>query len=269
MRFVYPAQLTQSSENWMTVSFRDIPSCHTSGGTVAEALVRAEDALGDAIAGVIGDDETIPIPSAARPGEHMVSVPAGTAAQAALTLAFRSSGLTRVEVSNRLGVHDRVVRRMLDPRHGTPVGRIGDALRVLGHRLMIEVEGRATIAETPSLTEPSSHEVIYQGLVDDGHPVGVDVRLETSVYPLPYDLAYYQKKYKAGLSWGHHGAGPGRLARMLLLHATESKTYADAQSGRFKRDVVAKLPPDQPWSMRRSAILAWAEAHPIEAKEST
>ena len=58
-------------------------------------------------------------------------------------MAFRESGLTRVALAERLGVNDRVVRRMLDPHHGTSVSRINDALRVLGNEVVLEVIERA------------------------------------------------------------------------------------------------------------------------------
>ena len=140
MRFIYPAQLCQYSEDEVVVSFRDVPHCHTSGGDTAEALLEAEDALEEAIAGHINRGDSIPTPSVPLPGEYLVPFPVDTAAKAALTIAFRASGLTRVELANRLGVHDRVVRRMLDPHHGTSVNRINDALRVLGKQVVIEMQ---------------------------------------------------------------------------------------------------------------------------------
>ena len=140
MKFIYPAQLCQYSENEIVVSFRDVPHCYTSGEDIAEALLEAEDALEEAIAGHINRGDSIPVPSAPLPGEYPVPLPVDTAAKAALTLAFRASGLTRVELAKRLSVHDRVVRRMLDPRHGTSVNRINDALRVLGKQAVLEVQ---------------------------------------------------------------------------------------------------------------------------------
>ena len=143
MRFIYPAQLCQYSENEVVVSFRDVPNCHTSGEDIADALLEAEDALEEAISGRINRGDPIPIPSAPLSGDYLVPLPADTAAKAALTIAFRESGLTRVELANRLGVHDRVVRRMLDPSHGTSVNRINDALRVLGQQVVIEMQEAA------------------------------------------------------------------------------------------------------------------------------
>lgn len=139
MKFVYPARLLESADDEVVVSFRDVPWCHTSGADLSEALAEAEDALEEAIAGCINHNEAIPMPSQPRPGEVLVPLPAEMAAKAALALAFRESGLTRVALAARLGVDDRVVRRMLDPRHRTSVNRLNDALRVFGREAVLEV----------------------------------------------------------------------------------------------------------------------------------
>ncbi len=140
MKFVYPARLSQQAEDEVVVSFRDVPWCHTSGADVTEALAEGEDALEEAIAGCINHNESIPMPSEPLPGEVLVTVPAETAAKAALALAFRASGLTRVALAKRLGVDDKVVRRMLDPRHRTSIRRLNDALRALGSEAVLKVQ---------------------------------------------------------------------------------------------------------------------------------
>ena len=146
MRFTYPARLRPDSTGELIVSFRDLPECLTSGAGETQALAEAADALEEAIAGRIDDAERIPVPSARRSGEHHVAVPAGTAAKAALALALRESGLSRVTLAQRLGVDEKAVRRMLDPRHRTAVHRIEAALRVLGQELVIET--RAALGAT-------------------------------------------------------------------------------------------------------------------------
>ena len=138
MRFTYPARLRPDSTGELIVSFRDLPECLTSGTSEAEALAEAADALEEAIAGRMDDAEHIPVPSARRSGEHHVAVSAGTAAKAALALALRESRLSRVTLAQRLGVDEKAVRRMLDPRHRTAVHRIEAALRMLGQELVIE-----------------------------------------------------------------------------------------------------------------------------------
>ena len=138
MRFMYPACLRRTAPDEVVVSFRDLPECLTSGRNDAEALSEAADALEETIAGRIIDGDPIPRPSARRAGEQRIAVPPTMAAKAALVLAFRDSGLSRLAFAKRLGVDDRVVRRMLDPRHATSANRLHKALRLLGRELVVE-----------------------------------------------------------------------------------------------------------------------------------
>ena len=138
MRFIYPAHLHRTGSYEIVVSFRDLPECLTSGRNEAEALAEATDALEEAIAGRIVDGDPIPPPSTRRAGDRRVAVPPVMAAKAALVLAFRDSGLSRLAFARRLGVDDKVVRRMLDPRHATAANRLHKALRQLGRELVVE-----------------------------------------------------------------------------------------------------------------------------------
>ena len=139
MQFAYPASLSRAAPDETVVSFRDLPECLTSGTNAQEALSAAADALEEALAGRIDDGDVIPRPSVAESGECNISVPPGKAAKAALTIAFPESGLTRVGFAAYLGVDEKVVRRILDPRHGASPDRIEKALRLLGRRLAVEV----------------------------------------------------------------------------------------------------------------------------------
>ena len=136
MRFPYPARLRPDSTGELVVSFRDLPECLTSGGDIAEALTEAADALEEAIAGRINRTDPIPVPSPRRAGEYPVAVPAETAAKAALAVALRESGVTRVALAARLD--EKAVRRMLDPRHRSSANRIHKALHALGRELVVE-----------------------------------------------------------------------------------------------------------------------------------
>ena len=138
MRFVYPARSRPDSTGEPIVSFRDLPECLTSGANEAEALAEAADALEEAITGRIDDREPFPAPSPRRAGEHLVSVPAETAAKAALAVALRETGVSRVALAARLGTDEKAVSRMLDPRHRSSANRIHQALRALGHDLVVE-----------------------------------------------------------------------------------------------------------------------------------
>ena len=137
MQFVYPAKCERTARGEIVVSFRALPECLTSGVDEADAFTEASDALEEAIAGRIADGDTIPRPSAARAGENEVPVPPGMAAKAALVVALRDSGRTRLELAKLLGLHEKSVRRMLDPRYATAADRINAALRVLGSEIVI------------------------------------------------------------------------------------------------------------------------------------
>jgi antitoxin HicB len=146
MRFVYPARLERTGPTEVVVSFRDLPECLTSGTDETEALREARDALEEAIAGRIDDGEPIPVPSASAGEERLVTVPADMAAKAALALAFRESGLSRVALARRLGVDEKVVRRMLAPRHRTSASRLNQALGALDRELIVEVRELAGVS---------------------------------------------------------------------------------------------------------------------------
>lgn len=138
MRFCYPAQLSQDQSGEVMVSFRDLPECLTSGANTAAALSEARDALEEAIAGRIDDGEPIPQPSSRRRSEQLVTAPPDMAAKTEFALAFRNSDLARVALAKRIGVNEKVVRRMLNPRHHTAANRIHKALRALGQELIVE-----------------------------------------------------------------------------------------------------------------------------------
>ena len=140
MHFVYPALLQPDRTGEVIVSFRDLPECLTSGADESEALFEAADALEEAIAGRIKRGDDIPAPSEQRAGEHRVAVPSGMAAKAALAVALQKSGLPHDEFAALTGTDEGSIGCMLDPKHQTAPGHIERVLRVLGQRLVVEVE---------------------------------------------------------------------------------------------------------------------------------
>ena len=142
--FSYPVVLTEDdAEGGFVVTFPDLPEAITQGDDAAEALSQAADALEEAVAGRIRRGDEIPEPSRPRPGQHVVPVPAQTAVKAALYLALRESGLSKVELAARLGCDEKEVRRLLDPRHPSKLPRLQAALAALGKRLALRLESEA------------------------------------------------------------------------------------------------------------------------------
>ena len=57
--------------------------------------------------------------------------------------AMREAGITKKELAGRLGVDEKEVRRMLNPRHPTKLPRIEEALALLGRRLVVSLDTEA------------------------------------------------------------------------------------------------------------------------------
>jgi antitoxin HicB len=56
---------------------------------------------------------------------------------------MRDQQVNNSELARRIGVHERVIRRMLDPEHATKAERIQAALAALGKQMTVEVRDAA------------------------------------------------------------------------------------------------------------------------------
>lgn len=141
--FSYPARFTIGSDGRVLVEFIDLPRVATDGKDEREAMEEAMDALGSDLSIRLSRREEIPIPSPAKRGQRQVPVPLWLAPKLALYLAMRDQRVSNSELARRLGVHERVVRRMLDPEHATKAEKIQAALAVLGKQMTVEVRDAA------------------------------------------------------------------------------------------------------------------------------
>jgi antitoxin HicB len=140
--FVYPVNLRPEKKGGFTVRFPDLPEAITSGKNRADALLQAADCLEEAIAGRIADGLDLPVPTARR-RQVQVALPAPMAAKAALYLAIQEAELSNSELGRKLGLDEKEIRRMLDPRHATKLSRIQTALDFLGKRLVVSLDNAA------------------------------------------------------------------------------------------------------------------------------
>ena len=141
--FVYPANLSPEKGGGFTVQFPDLPEAITSGKDRADALLQAADCLEEAVAGRIADGLDVPAPRVARRKHIQVPLPAQMAAKAALYLAIQEARLTNSELGRKLGLDEKEIRRLLDPRHSTKLSRIQAVLDFLGKRLVISLDSAA------------------------------------------------------------------------------------------------------------------------------
>jgi len=139
-RFQYAVLLSPAEEGGYFVTCRDLPELVTQGESVEDALEQASDAMDEVFATYLTEGLDFPEPTKARRRERMVAPPLETVAKAALYVAMRRAGISKMQLAKRLGVDEKEVRRLLDPHYGSKLPRIAKAIRVLGQRLVIGVE---------------------------------------------------------------------------------------------------------------------------------
>ena len=138
-KFLYPARLSRDEDGRVVVEFPDSPFAATDGADVAEALAEASDGREEALAFCISDGESMPAPSRPRKGRAAVAPGPVIAAKAALSQAVGEARLSKVALAERLGVGEKEVRRMLDPRHPTKIPTLDRALAAVGQQVVLEV----------------------------------------------------------------------------------------------------------------------------------
>jgi antitoxin HicB len=139
-RFQYPVLLTPAEEGGYVVTCRNLPQLVTQGDNEQDALAQAVDAMDEVFASYMVNNMDFPEPGKVKPQEHLVSPPAETMAKAALYVAMREAGISKVQLAKQLGVDEKEVRRLLDPHYGSKLPRIAKAIQLLGKRLVIGLE---------------------------------------------------------------------------------------------------------------------------------
>lgn len=130
----YPVDLQPDSGGYV-VSFPDIPEALTQGDTREEALAMALDALITAFDFYFEDNQPIPLPSEVI-GDY-VEVPLSVASKVLMLNALIESGLTRVELADRIGIKKQEVNRLINLQHATKIDAIQKAMNALGKQLEI------------------------------------------------------------------------------------------------------------------------------------
>lgn len=132
----YPVDLQPDSGGYV-VLFPDIPEALTQGDTREEALAMALDALITAFDFYFEDNQAIPLPSEVT-GDY-VEVPLSVASKVLMLNALVESGLTRVELADRIGIKKQEVNRLINLHHSTKIDAIQRAMNALGKQLDIYV----------------------------------------------------------------------------------------------------------------------------------
>ena len=138
--FMYPVNLTaDKKDGGFVVTFSDIPEAITQGETVDEALAAAKDALESALDFYFEDKRTVPVPSKAKRGQRVVTLPASVCAKVLLLNEMIAQNVRPAELARRLHTTPQEVNRLTNVRHTTRIDGIAAALQVLGKHLELRV----------------------------------------------------------------------------------------------------------------------------------
>jgi antitoxin HicB len=137
MRFVYPYE-TERDSNSTIVHFPDVPGASTQvhPGEDFQEIVR--DCLVAALGGYVILRRAPPRPSAVR-GRAAVTLNILTSAKLALAMVMSDENVNNVELAERLGVNEKVVRRLLDLDHISRIDRLETALQHFDIQLQLSV----------------------------------------------------------------------------------------------------------------------------------
>lgn len=137
---MYPVTLTpDKTDGGFVVTFSDIPEAITQGGTEAEALAAAQDALETAMDFYFEDKRMVPVPSKAKSGQPVIELPTSLSAKVLLLNEMVRQNVRPAELARRLNTTPQEVNRLTNLRHTTRIDGIAAALQALGKHLDIRV----------------------------------------------------------------------------------------------------------------------------------
>lgn len=134
--FDYPIELTEDDNDTFLVTCPDFPEVTTFGEDKEDAVLRALDAIEEAIAARMAHREEIPAASAAD-GRPTVELPLQTMFKVMLHQAMALEGIRKAELARRLDVHAPQVDRLLDLHHASRVDQLEKAIKATGHKFNV------------------------------------------------------------------------------------------------------------------------------------
>jgi antitoxin HicB len=135
----YPVVLLPDDNGTVLVTFPDFPEAQTFGDSREEALAYASDALATIVDGYVRARRPLPAPSEIHGDAAELS--ALMSAKVELYNAMQALGVTKSDLGRRLNWHLPQVDRLLDLNHASQVDQLDAAVRALGGRLTVKVDG--------------------------------------------------------------------------------------------------------------------------------
>jgi antitoxin HicB len=136
----YPVQFASDAiTGSITITFRDIPEIFSHAATESQALDKASEILFRSIDACFDQRRTIPLPSKAQRGEHLIAVPASLASKVLLLNEMLAQKVIPSELARRLCTTRQEIHRLVDPNHTTKIDRVEEALAALGKKLKLSL----------------------------------------------------------------------------------------------------------------------------------
>jgi antitoxin HicB len=121
------------------VTFPDFPEAQTFGDDEADALARAGEALATIIDGYIRARRPLPVPSATL--SHAAELSPLMNTKVELYALMQALGVSKADLARRLDWHAPQVDRLLNLTHSSQVDQLDAAIKVLGGRLRMGIDG--------------------------------------------------------------------------------------------------------------------------------
>ncbi len=131
----YPISLTPDDNGTLLVTFPDVPEAITVGNDEEDAKIQALDALEAALEIYFAEKRSIPMPSKAKRGQPVVTLPALVTAKVLLAEEMLRQNVRKAELARRLSVNQVQVDRLLNFSHSSKIELVESAFAVLGKRL--------------------------------------------------------------------------------------------------------------------------------------
>jgi antitoxin HicB len=130
MTLAYRIALEADDNGTWLVTCPAFPEVTTFGENEADAIHHARDAIEEAIAARISDDQDIPDGETSE--KHLVRLPALTSLKVELYRRMRQTGVTRAELARRLQWNRESVDRLFRIDHASRLDQIEAAFAALG-----------------------------------------------------------------------------------------------------------------------------------------
>jgi antitoxin HicB len=142
MSMWYQVVIDAEDNGTFMVTAPAFPEVTSFGGSQPEACANGRNAIEEAIAARIADNEDIPHPLDKRlkgRGRLSVEVPAMVYLKSALYMISRGKGVTRAELARRLGWHREQVDRLFRLDHKSQLDQIEAAFKAIGVPLCFDL----------------------------------------------------------------------------------------------------------------------------------